>query len=154
MPFPLISAPLIMAAQAASPWIGYYVLGGAVGGGGIVGGAWFFSSRSNNSENVQTPPQQTPKDSKEVIEAMMKLGNYHEVDQKKDPSHAFDCYLKAAQLGSEDALIPLERLGEDMSAEKQLLLSELYKTVFKNNEKAHYWQEKATELDKLNKLAF
>jgi len=153
MPFPLILAPLAMAAQAASPWIGFYILGGALGGGGIVGGAWFFSSSSNNSENAQNPPTQTPRDSKDVIEAMMKLGNYHQVDQKKDPSIAFDCYLKAAQLGGEDALIPLERLGEEMSAEKQLLLSELYKTVFKNNEKANYWQEKATELAKLGDLA-
>lgn len=157
MPLPLIILPLAVAAKAASPWVGYYVIGGALGGGGVVGGAWFFSSSSNKAEDTprtHSQPSQNSTNSKDVIGAMMRLGNYHQVDQKKDPSLAFECYLKAAQLGAEDALIPLNRLGEEMSAEKQLLLSELYKSVFKNKEKANYWQEKATELAKLDGLSF
>lgn len=149
MPLPLIVVPLAIAVKPAAVWVGYYVLGGAfggaLGGGGIVGGAWYFLTNSNKPNN--SPNQDT-------IDAMMKLGDYYQVDHKKDDSCAFDAYLKAAQLGGEEALIPLERLGEEMNAEQQLLLSELYKTVFKNDEKANYWEEKATELANLDGLAF
>ncbi|MCC5792429.1 MAG: hypothetical protein JJT82_07475 [Legionellaceae bacterium] len=157
MPLPLIVVPLVMAAKPAAVWVGYYVLGGAVGGalggGGIVGGAWYFLTNSNkpHKPNNSNEPNNSP--NQEVIDAMMKLGNYYQVDHKKDDSRAFDAYLKAAQQGGEEALIPLERLGEEMGTDKQLLLSELYKTVFKNDEKAKYWQEKAAELAQFDNLA-
>jgi TPR repeat protein len=145
MPLPLLLLPLAAASQSATPWVGYYILGGAFGGGGLVGGAWYLSSCFFNSQDHA--------DSKEIIEAMMKLGNYYQVDQKKDNTLAFDAYLKAAQLGESEALIPLERLGEEMCAQKQLLLSEAYKNIFKDDKKAKYWQKKAEDVDKFKNLA-
>ena len=164
MPLPLIIVPLALAIKPAAVWVGFYVLGGvfggALGGGGIVGGAWYFFSSSKKPNNLPnqdsidvniSPNQYSIQNS---IDVMMRLGNYYQVDHKKDDSAAFDAYLKAAHLGGEEALIPLERLGEEMSAEKQLLLSGLYKTIFKNAEKANYWEEKATVLAVFDGLEF
>lgn len=57
---------------------------------------------------------------------------------------AFACYMRAAELGHQDALVPLERLGEEMAPSKQLQLSRMYGRFF-NNEKMAYWSAKGEE---------
>ena len=65
-----------------------------------------------------------------------------------DPSKkglAFEDYLKAAELGKEESLIPLTTLAEEMNPQQQLKLSQFYGTFLKNEEKADYWQKKGME---------
>ncbi|KTD65106.1 hypothetical protein [Legionella shakespearei] len=79
--------------------------------------------------------------------AAVDLGQRHQINPDScDLNTAFDSYLKAAQLGQEDALIPLERLAQRVSSAKKLELSQMYKSFFHNEEKAEYWRAKSMEL--------
>jgi TPR repeat protein len=86
-------------------------------------------------------------------EAAFYLGQFYQVNHpgvQKEISLAFHFYLQAANYGSQDALRPLERLGDEVSAENQLALSQLYGTFFHNREKADYWCSKAVEVEQFN----
>ena len=90
------------------------------------------------------------KSNSKACNAMFLLAQSHQLGhdgKKKDLKEAFNCYIKAAKSGHQEALPPLERLGEEMSAEKQLELSQVYGTFFHNKEKADYWRTKATEIE-------
>ena len=81
--------------------------------------------------------------------AALCLGQIYQIEHdgiQKNINLAFQAYLQAAKLGDHEALIPLERLGDELSAENQLALSQLYGSFFKNKEKENYWQMKATEV--------
>ena len=85
-----------------------------------------------------------------TTEAMFALAQSHLLQRngkKKDIKKAFHCYLEAAKGGHEDALTPLERLGNEMPAAKQMELSQMYGTLFNNQEKAAYWRDKAKEVE-------
>lgn len=95
----------------------------------------------------------TQQSDSKAAEAIFLSAQYHQLGhngQAKNLNKAFDCYITAAKLGREDALIPLERLAEDMSAENQMKLSKLYTAFFKNQERAVYWGTKAKEVDQFN----
>lgn len=84
-----------------------------------------------------------------AAEAILALAQSHQLGKNghvKNLNEAFHCYIKAAKSGHPDALSPLERIGDDMSAEKQLELSKLYGTFFNNQERAEYWRNKASEI--------
>jgi hypothetical protein len=86
--------------------------------------------------------------SKEAIQARIELAQSFEImlnGTKRDPVAAFNIYLEVAKEGSKEALVPLERLGEEVPAEQQLKLSDLY-LFFKNDAKANYWNNKAQEV--------
>ena len=85
--------------------------------------------------------------------AALDLGHFHQLDHDglpKDAHLAFQSYLRAATLLNQDALIPLERLGEDASSEDQLALSHLYGSLFHNQEKHEYWRTKAKEIEQFD----
>ena len=63
----------------------------------------------------------------------------------KNLTLSFDFYVRAARLGDQDARIPLERLGEEVSADKQMELSCICFSFFSDEERATYWREKANE---------
>jgi TPR repeat protein len=80
---------------------------------------------------------------------LFQLAQQYQVDtpeQAKDLDKAFDCYLEAARLGHPEAMEPLTRLGEEVSAAKQLTLGSFYGSFFHNPEKETYWREKASEV--------
>jgi len=84
-------------------------------------------------------------------QSSFKLGQLFQVNNgtvEKDVPQAFKYYLKAAKTGNSEALTTLERLGEEVSAECQLELSELYKTTIIDTEKENYWYMKAMEVIK------
>jgi TPR repeat protein len=81
--------------------------------------------------------------------ATLYLAHFYQVDHagiEKNLEQAFKNYMKAVKLGCQDAWVPLERLGEEMSAKQQLELSHLYRS-FSNDERASYWCSKAKEID-------
>jgi uncharacterized protein len=83
--------------------------------------------------------------------AALWLAQFHEVDHpgmKRDPQQAFDYYLQAAQRDAPDAWAPLERLGEQMDAQRQKALSELYSTIF-DDERQAYWRQQAGEVQRM-----
>ena len=95
-------------------------------------------------------PQELLSDDKEE---MFLLAQFHQLDHvgmKKDLNLSFDYYIRAAQLGHPEALTLLDHIGDEMSADKQLELSHLYETFFKNDEKANYWRSKAAEMEDFN----
>ncbi|MDP3270082.1 MAG: tetratricopeptide repeat protein [Legionella sp.] len=78
------------------------------------------------------------------------IAQYYQASIDSNPKGielAFNHYLKAVEQGHPDALSSLERLGEEVSAEKQLLISQLYESLFKNHERASYWLSKSKEVD-------
>ncbi|WP_028389137.1 tetratricopeptide repeat protein [Legionella fairfieldensis] len=82
--------------------------------------------------------------------AAFNLGDFYQIDHENIQANAtlaFHAYLQAAKLGNHDALIPLERLGDEVSAENQRALSQLYGSFFHNREKALYWHTKAIEIE-------
>ena len=80
-------------------------------------------------------------------EAALELGQRHQLNQPpNDVNSAFDYYVKAAQMGQEEALIPLERLAKKASATQKLALSQLYGLFFQDEDKAAYWRAKSTDL--------
>jgi len=86
-------------------------------------------------------------------EEMFLLGQFHQLDHKgvkKNSNLAFDYYMCAARLGHAEALTLLDHLGDEMGTEKQLELSQLYETFFRNDEKADYWRTKAAEKEDFN----
>ena len=81
-------------------------------------------------------------------EAALELGQRYQLNQpSNDTNSAFDYYLKAAQMGQEEALIPLERLAEEGGGTEQLKLSQLYGLFFQDEDKAAYWRAKSTDLN-------
>ena len=120
----------------------------------------------NTSSNPKTAPAAKPQEQnpqqiaaaqakaeQEKIERRTKafrLAQLYQVDrpeQKKDIGLAFDFYIEAARLGHPEALAPLARLGEEVSATRQLALSSLYGAFFHNPAKHDYWRNKAQEVD-------
>ncbi len=82
--------------------------------------------------------------------ASLHLGSFFQNEHESVPKNltlSFRFFLQAAKLGNQDALTPLERLGDEVSAENQLSLSNLYATFFHNNEKADFWRTKAIEVE-------
>ncbi|MFA5959813.1 MAG: ankyrin repeat domain-containing protein [Tatlockia sp.] len=79
-------------------------------------------------------------------EAAFRLGQLYQLTPQ-GVKKAFHCYMKAATLGHYEALSPLERLAEDLSARKQHALSQLYCSFFPNQEKATFWHNKALEVE-------
>ena len=87
-------------------------------------------------------------------EAAFQLAQFYRIDHigiKKDLNLAVDYYMKAARMGHQKALIPLETLCEEMNKQKKLALSHLYGSIF-NHEKADIWHKKSTETEQLNLL--
>lgn len=82
--------------------------------------------------------------------ASLYLGHFFQVDHEgvqKNPSLAFSYYLQAAKLGNRDALVPLEILGEETSAENQSKLSQIFRgALFPDARRAFYWETKANEV--------
>lgn len=88
--------------------------------------------------------------------AAMQLACFYLIDHgeiKKDKNKAFSYYLKAATLGQLDALIPLERLCEEMGAQEQSALADFYRSI-RNYEKAAYWTTKALPETELVMFSF
>ena len=86
-------------------------------------------------------------------DAFLYLGQFYQVEHpgvQKDLEIAFNFYLQAAQRGQLEALSPLDRLGEEVSAENQWALSKFYGRFFNDNEKANYWRNQAQEAENLN----
>ena len=83
--------------------------------------------------------------------AALLLAQHHQIAQdalsEEKTATAFHYYLEAAKLGHPDALPSLERLAEEMRADKQMALSQLYASFFNNPEKANYWCSKAKEVE-------
>jgi len=80
-------------------------------------------------------------------EAALELGQRHQLNQpSNDINTAFAYYLKAAQMGQEEALIPLERLGKKASAAQKIELSQLYGSFFQDEDKAAYWRAKSIDI--------
>lgn len=82
-------------------------------------------------------------------ESALRLAQFYQVEHmgvKVNLDKAFDYYMKAAKLGCQDAWVPLERLGEEMSVQKQMTLSRMYGSFF-NGERAAYWSTKAGEIE-------
>lgn len=109
------------------------------------------SSRHKSSDhpNRKRSTRAAPSSNTETAVTFFLSAQTHQIAKarkEKSPEKAFNCYLKAAKLGHKEALPPLERLGEEMSAEQQIKLSHLYEKYFKNQERADYWREKATEV--------
>lgn len=85
--------------------------------------------------------------------AALQLGHFRQLDHEglpRDSHLAFQSYLRAATLLNQDALIPLERLGEEGSAEDQLELSHLYGSLFHDQGKCEYWRTKAMEIEQFD----
>lgn len=81
------------------------------------------------------------------------LGQFYQDSHENIPKStqlSFFYYLNAVKQNHPDALIPLERVGEEVSAENQLKLSQLYGGFFHNREKADYWRSKAMEVEQFN----
>lgn len=77
------------------------------------------------------------------------LGQFYEIDHEgvpKNRTRSFHAFLQAAKQGKNEALIPLERLGNKVSAKEQIELSKIYVSFFYNQEKADYWKNKANEV--------
>lgn len=107
-------------------------------------------TRVTNSTNnaLNQTNQVTDSVSKEAMQARIELAQSFEIMQngtKRDPLAAFNIYLEVAKEGSKEALVPLERLGEEVPAQQQLKLRDLY-LFFKNEAKANYWNNKAQEV--------
>lgn len=78
--------------------------------------------------------------------AALDLGQRYQINSESlDLNASFDAYLEAVKLGEEEALVPLERLAQRVSAEKKLELSTVYQSLFHNDEKAAYWRSKSME---------
>jgi TPR repeat protein len=80
--------------------------------------------------------------------ASMHLGNSYQIDQMgalANLENAWKGYLQAAKLGELSAIAPLERLTEELGAERQIELAAFYQTHQKNETKASYWYAKAAE---------
>jgi TPR repeat protein len=84
------------------------------------------------------------------LSAVIELAHFYQVNHdgvSKNPTLAFSYYLQAAKLGSRDALVPLEILGEEVTAENQSKLSQLFRgTLFNDQRRALYWETKANEV--------
>lgn len=86
--------------------------------------------------------------SQEEIKAKLEIAQAYEIEKnglKRQPQKAFESYLELAQMGVKEALPALDRLGEELTANEQLKLSQLY-SFFRNPVKANYWQDKANEV--------
>ena len=77
---------------------------------------------------------------KEAREALYQSAQLLQLDPNQK-SLAFENYLKAAELGEEESLAPLELLAEEMSSKNQLKLSAFYGKFLNNSEKATYCRE-------------
>jgi uncharacterized protein len=86
-------------------------------------------------------------------DAGLRLGQLYQVDHDgiaRDASKTWAFYVQAAQNGNQEAIVPLERLGEDAEAKKQRQLGDLYKlSFFKSPAKVVYWYDKAKETEDL-----
>ncbi len=113
---------------------------------------WFYSRIPTEQTNHPNRPTSnaennlrfftTPSEDKDMaIQAMLRLGSYHQVDQQKNTNLAFEYYLKAAKLGSAEALPPLERLVEELGVEEMSQLVELYQHYLPNEERAKHWED-------------
>lgn len=77
------------------------------------------------------------------------LAQHYELQTANNPNartQAFTHYLHAVKKGHLDALSALERLGDEVRAEEQCMLSQLYESVVPNAERAAYWRSKAQEI--------
>ncbi|MFH1334696.1 MAG: tetratricopeptide repeat protein [Pseudomonadota bacterium] len=83
-------------------------------------------------------------------EAAFHLGQLYQVDYpgvQRDIEKAFQYYLQAARASArqQEALVSLERLGNEVSAELQRKFGELYE-VLQNHEKAKFWYQTAADV--------
>ena len=160
----IITAVLAVASAMGGALIASIVLGAVA----VVSGVTHFalSDGSNTSSKALSPGDNPQSDrisslssinhtnnkqlNTDACNAMFLLAQSHQLGQngkRKNLKEAFNCYIRTAKSGHQEALIPLERIGEEMSAEKQLELSQVYGTFFHNKEKADYWRAKATEIE-------
>jgi len=82
--------------------------------------------------------------------AHFQLGQFYQVEHVgvcQDLEKSFNHYLQAAKAGDQAALAPLERLAEEMDADKQVALGDLYCSPFTDIEKAKHWYQQAAEVD-------
>ncbi|WP_218814160.1 tetratricopeptide repeat protein [Rickettsiella endosymbiont of Dermanyssus gallinae] len=115
------------------------------------------SSKLNNSahdakkekpviENKKNPfsfYKKTTDQKAEDKDSVFQLGLQCQSDNKEK---AFDCFIKAAQLGHSEALLILDRLAHEMNPDKQLQLFNLYRTPpFSDQNKALYWCQQAMQ---------
>lgn len=86
-------------------------------------------------------------------DAGLRLGQLYQVDHdgtKRNMNKAWDFYVQAAINGSQEAIAPLERLGEDVDAHRQRQIGDLYNlSFFKNPAKTAHWYSKAKETESL-----
>jgi len=114
---------------------------------GVVPKNIFFSGTSNTLKDTtaQKIKIENAKEKFELAQAL--LSDSSEDDQEKiGITMAFDFLLEAAKLGHARALGTLERMGGEMSAEKKMGLSALYRS-FNDNKKADYWLAKAQQVE-------
>lgn len=83
---------------------------------------------------------------KETKQSALELAQLTEENKPDDFKQVFSSYLHAARSGHSEALVSLERLGQEANKDQQLALSQLYGSFFNNHEKAAYWRQKATEI--------
>tara|TARA_R110000868_G_scaffold408582_1_gene691951 strand:+ start:850 stop:2076 length:1227 start_codon:yes stop_codon:yes gene_type:complete len=89
------------------------------------------------------------------IACFLSTAQAHQVSNAEiipDYNLSFLYYMKAAKLGANEALAPLECLCEEMRPEKQLELSIVLQIIFNDFQRSLYWTEKSKKIEGCNIL--